>query len=271
MEARRGLRRHPLASAQDDDPCPHLPPLAGVAQLAQVLLQPVQREGTTQGATSRCKRPSTLPDDGAPSASLDHLEAQAAPTHPGAPPPPRGGSPWPPPPASGRARAENSSRATPQPPRSRCRCATPTCPSSPLPPSPTSRCPHPAPAPPPPSSRRVAGGRGRASPLTRPLLSARGRAHASAGAPAAPACRLAVGFAARLGQPSRGGGGRPSPLALAVSQARGRGGVPPLPPRLRHRQARADAARPVGQRPLTTAAPPVCARRAPRAAPAWWL
>ena len=116
MEARRGLRRHPLASAQDDDPCAHLPPLAGVAQLAQVLLQPVQREGTTQGATSRWKGPSTPPDDGAPSASLDHLEAQAAPTHPGAPPPPRGGSPWPPPPASGRARAENSSRATPYPP-----------------------------------------------------------------------------------------------------------------------------------------------------------
>ena len=37
------------------------------------------------------KMASTLSDDTAPSASLDHLEAQAAPPHPGAPPGPLGG------------------------------------------------------------------------------------------------------------------------------------------------------------------------------------
>ena len=37
--------------------------------------------------------PSTPPEDGAPSASLDRLEAQAAPTHPGAPSEQRGGVP----------------------------------------------------------------------------------------------------------------------------------------------------------------------------------
>ena len=36
------------------------------------------------------KMASTLPDDTAPSASLDHLEAQAAPTRPRAPPGPLG-------------------------------------------------------------------------------------------------------------------------------------------------------------------------------------
>ena len=41
------------------------------------------------------KTASTLFDDIAPSASLDCLKAQAAPTHPGAPPEPLGGLPWP--------------------------------------------------------------------------------------------------------------------------------------------------------------------------------
>ena len=40
--------------------------------------------------------PSALPEDGAPSASLGHLEAQAALAHPGAPPEPLGGLRWPP-------------------------------------------------------------------------------------------------------------------------------------------------------------------------------
>ena len=40
------------------------------------------------------KYASARSEDTAALASLDHLEAQAAPTHPGAPPPPRGGSPW---------------------------------------------------------------------------------------------------------------------------------------------------------------------------------
>ena len=54
------------------------------------------------------KMASTLSDDTAPSASLDHLEAQAAPTHPRAPPEQLGGSPWPQQPASGRPKVEES-------------------------------------------------------------------------------------------------------------------------------------------------------------------
>ena len=50
---------------------------------------------------------STLSDDTAPSASLDHLEAQAAPTHPRAPPGPLGSSPWPQELASGWPKAED--------------------------------------------------------------------------------------------------------------------------------------------------------------------
>ena len=38
---------------------------------------------------------STLPEDRAPSASLHHLKAQAAPTHPRAQPQQLGGLPWP--------------------------------------------------------------------------------------------------------------------------------------------------------------------------------
>ena len=53
-----------------------------------------------------CKGPSALTEDGAPSASLDHLKAPAAPTHPGAPPEPLGCSPWPLQPASGRSKDE---------------------------------------------------------------------------------------------------------------------------------------------------------------------
>ena len=50
---------------------------------------------------------STLPDDSAPSASLDHLEAQAAPTHPRAPPGPLGSLPWPQELASGWPKVED--------------------------------------------------------------------------------------------------------------------------------------------------------------------
>ena len=39
--------------------------------------------------------PSTLPEDGAPSASLHHLKAWGAPSHPGAPPQPLGSPPRP--------------------------------------------------------------------------------------------------------------------------------------------------------------------------------
>ena len=45
-------------------------------------------------------------DDRAPCTRLVARGAQAAPTHPGAPPLPLGGSPWPPQPASGRSEAE---------------------------------------------------------------------------------------------------------------------------------------------------------------------
>ena len=55
--------------------------------------------------------PSALPEHTAPSASLDHSKAQAAPAHPGAPPPPRGGSPRPPYPASRRSKVEDFSTA----------------------------------------------------------------------------------------------------------------------------------------------------------------
>jgi hypothetical protein len=48
-----------------------------------------------------------LPDDPAPSASLDHLSAQAAPTHPRAPTEHIGSSPWPQGRASGRPNVED--------------------------------------------------------------------------------------------------------------------------------------------------------------------
>ena len=44
-------------------------------------------------------------------ARQDHLKARAAPAHPGAPPPPRGGSPWPSQPASRRSKVEDFSTA----------------------------------------------------------------------------------------------------------------------------------------------------------------
>ena len=53
------------------------------------------------------KMASTLSDDTAPSASLDHLEARAAPTHPRALPEPLGGIPWPQELASGRPKVED--------------------------------------------------------------------------------------------------------------------------------------------------------------------
>ena len=52
------------------------------------------------------KVPSTLFEDSAPSASLDHLKAQAAPAHPRARPEQLAGSPWPQQPASGRPAVE---------------------------------------------------------------------------------------------------------------------------------------------------------------------
>ena len=55
---------------------------------------------------------STLSDDSAPSASLDHLEAQAAPTHPKAPPEHLGSLPWPQEPATGRPKVEDSPLST---------------------------------------------------------------------------------------------------------------------------------------------------------------
>ena len=53
------------------------------------------------------KMASTLSDDTAPSASLDCLEAQGAPTQPRAPPEPLGSLPWPQEPASGRPKVED--------------------------------------------------------------------------------------------------------------------------------------------------------------------
>ena len=50
----------------------------------------------------------TLPDDAAPSARLVPPAAQAAPTHPGAPPEPLGSLRWPHEPAYGRPEVENS-------------------------------------------------------------------------------------------------------------------------------------------------------------------
>ena len=58
------------------------------------------------------KRASTLPDDTAPSASLDCLKARAAPTHPGAQPEPLGSLPWPQELASGRPKVEDSPLST---------------------------------------------------------------------------------------------------------------------------------------------------------------
>ena len=58
------------------------------------------------------KTASTLSDDTAPSASLDHLEAQAAPTQHGAPPEPLRSLQWPQEPASGRPKVEFSPLST---------------------------------------------------------------------------------------------------------------------------------------------------------------
>ena len=55
---------------------------------------------------------SALSDDTAPSASLDHLEAQAAPTQPRAQPEPLGSLPWPQELASGRPKVEDLSLST---------------------------------------------------------------------------------------------------------------------------------------------------------------
>ena len=60
------------------------------------------------------KMASTLPDDTAPSASLDRLEAQAAPTHPRAPPEHLGSLPWPQEPATGRLKVGEFSLSTPR-------------------------------------------------------------------------------------------------------------------------------------------------------------
>ena len=55
---------------------------------------------------------SALSEDSAPSASLDHLKAWAAPTHPGAPPEQVGGLPWPQQPASGRPKDADAPLST---------------------------------------------------------------------------------------------------------------------------------------------------------------
>ena len=58
------------------------------------------------------KTPSTLPEDPAPSASLDHLKAQAAPTQATVQPQPLGSLPWPQELASGRPKVEDLSLST---------------------------------------------------------------------------------------------------------------------------------------------------------------
>ena len=60
------------------------------------------RAGAALRAHSWLKPPSNLSEDTGPSASVDHLKAQAAPTRPRAPPEHHGRSPWPRQPASGR-------------------------------------------------------------------------------------------------------------------------------------------------------------------------
>ena len=59
------------------------------------------------GPHGRWKTPSALLDDRAPPASPDHPKARLAPTHPGAPPPQRGGLPWPQEPASACSQGED--------------------------------------------------------------------------------------------------------------------------------------------------------------------
>ena len=69
--------------------------------------------GTVLGTwISWLKMASTLSDDTAPSASLDHLEAQVAPTQPRAQPEPLGSLPWPQEPATGRPKVEDSPLST---------------------------------------------------------------------------------------------------------------------------------------------------------------
>ncbi len=58
--------------------------------------------GTAVGLQRRLPCLRTAP----PLATLDHLKAQGAPKHPGAPPQQLGGSPWPQEPASGRGKLE---------------------------------------------------------------------------------------------------------------------------------------------------------------------
>ena len=72
------------------------------------------------------KGPSTLFDDSAPSASLDCLKAQAAPTYPRAQPRHLGRLPWPQELASGRPKVEDFPLSTTRPP-SRCPTSWPRC------------------------------------------------------------------------------------------------------------------------------------------------
>ena len=67
----------------------------------------VKLDAFSEGICSWLQGPSALPEDSAPSASRDGLKAQAAPTHPGAPPKQLGSSPWPQQPASGRPKLED--------------------------------------------------------------------------------------------------------------------------------------------------------------------
>merc|ERR1712185_241643 len=77
------------------------------------------------GTHSGLKSASTVFDDRAPSASLDHLKARAAPSHPGAPPEPLRSSPWPQEPASGRPKVEFSPLSTTRSTTSRLRALSP--------------------------------------------------------------------------------------------------------------------------------------------------
>ena len=63
------------------------------------------------------KVPPALPDDTAPSASLDHLRAQAAPEHPRLKPEPLGSLPRPQEPCSGRSKVEDFPLSTSRPRR----------------------------------------------------------------------------------------------------------------------------------------------------------
>jgi hypothetical protein len=71
-------------------------------RMAERMGLPTIDESTPEHASSRMDVPSTLAEDRAPAASVDHRKAPAAPTHPGAPPEQLESVPWLQQPASGR-------------------------------------------------------------------------------------------------------------------------------------------------------------------------